>query len=170
MGKPAEARFHTADDQGEILPAFPHPAAVDNGRPVGPQPRLPSRGIAVAAPAFFRRGKPVEHGIQVPCRHQGRKTGASHGEEGLAAPPVWLGKNAYPVSPALKNPGDDRRAEAGVVYVGISADQQKIKPRPSSRFHLFPVHRKEGSPGNGRDFLVRRICQLRTPAVTVFTL
>ena len=149
MGETPEARLHAADDEGDILPAFPDSAAVGNGRPVRAEAGLSAGGVAVAAPPLLRCGEAAEHGVEVPRRDEGGQTGAAEGKKGVLRPPVGLGDHPHPVPPAFKYPGDHGGAEGGVVNVGVSADHEEVDLLPPPDVHVLPADGEKGRSGDG---------------------
>ena len=81
------------------------------------------------------------HGVDVARRDEHPQPGAAQSPEALGRMPVGLGQHGHPVALRPQHPGDDGRAEGGVVHVGVAGDEQLIVAVPAPAVHILPAYR-----------------------------
>ncbi|ODV09935.1 MAG: hypothetical protein ABT22_12480 [Thiobacillus sp. SCN 64-317] len=64
--------------------------------------------------------------------------------------PVGLADDADAVALRFQQPSDQRHAEAGMVDVGITRDQDDVARIPAERGHFGTRHRQEGGGAEAR--------------------
>ena len=141
VGKAAQRGLQAADDDGNVAKGFPHPVGVDHRGVVGTQSSFPAGRVGVVVTAFPGGGIVGHHGVQVACRDHHRQPGTPKSLEGGGAVPVWLGENGHPVAFSLQHPANNRRAEGGMVHVGVAGDEQHIVAVPAPAVHILPAYR-----------------------------
>ena len=139
VGEAAETGLQAADDDGGAGEGLPGPVGVDDGGPVGPQAHPVPRAVGVGGPALLGGGVVGHHGVDVAPADHHAVPGLAHSPEGVGAVPVRLGQHRHPVALRLQHPGDDGRAEAGVVHIGVGGDHQKVVVPPVPGLHVLPA-------------------------------
>ena len=99
-------------------------------------------GIVAAQPAVG--GVAVDHRIHVAGGDAEEQIRLAQRLEGLGALPVGLGDDADAETLRLEHAADDGHAEAGVVDIGVAADDDDVAAVPAQRLHLAAAHRQEG--------------------------
>ena len=138
MGEPPERGLQTSHDDGDVAEDLPDLVAVDDGCPVGTQTGPVSRGIGVIMPPLFRCGVVGYHGVDIPAVDEDAVPRPAQGSEGFGVCPVGLGQDGDTVARVLQQPADDRRAEGGVVHIGVPGDQEEVAVVPVPAQHLLP--------------------------------
>ena len=136
VGKAAQGSLQPADDNGQVGKGLPGPVGVHDHRVVGAQSRLLAGGVEVLTAALFGGGVVGHHGVQVAGADHHAQAGPAHSPESLRRVPVRLGQHRHPVALRLQYPADHRRAEAGVIHIGVAGDQQKVVPPPAALLHV----------------------------------
>ena len=83
------------------------------------------------------------HGVDVSAADEHAIAGLAHGQEGLRAVPVRLCQHGHPVAVRLQAAGNDGRAEAGVVHVGVGGDHQEVVVPPAPLVHVLLTDREK---------------------------
>lgn len=91
----------------------------------------------------------VQHRVEVPRREHDAEARTAELREILRAAPVRLGDDADAEAVSFKPARDYRVAEAGVVDVGVSRDNEDVEFIPAARLHVGPAHGEEGAPRRG---------------------
>jgi len=78
-----------------------------------------------------------DHGIKVPRADERRVPRLPHTDKISRALPVWLCQNSNAISVRLQNTPDDGRAEAGVVHIRVTRDEQEIIIVPATIEHIL---------------------------------
>ena len=76
------------------------------------------------------------HGVDIPPADEYTVPGLPHSAEGVGTVPVRLGEDGYTEALALHHPRNNRRAEAGMVNVGVSGDEEEIVVPPAPLLHI----------------------------------
>ena len=135
MGEAAQGRFQAADDLRDIGIGVPRLPAVDEHRPVGPRARTAAGGIGIVAASAFGGSIMGDHGINIPPADE--KTEAGPAETGEIGGTFRLGQHADPQPFRLQHPGDDGRAEAGMIDIGVPCHHHRVGRVPAPLPHLF---------------------------------
>ena len=141
VGEPAQAGLDAADDDGHAGKGLPGAVGIDDHRPVGALARQAAGGIAVPGPAALGHRIVGHHGIDVAGIDEHPQPGPAHGQEVGGAVPVGLGQDGHPEARLFQRAGDHRRAEGGMVHIGVAGDQQKVIIIPAPGGHVLPVDR-----------------------------
>ena len=143
MGKPAQAGLDAADDDGGAGESLPRPVGIDDDRPVGPLAGHTAGGVAVLGPAALGHRVMGHHGVDVARIDEHAVAGLTHGKKIVSIVPVGLGQDGHPEAGLFQRPGNDRRAEGGMIHIGIAGNQQKIIIIPAPGDHILPVDRQK---------------------------
>ena len=136
VGEAPQGRLQPADHDGDVRPEGADPLRIDDRRPVRAQARPATGGIGVVVAALLRGGVVGDHRVDVAAVDEDAVARAAEGRERLVAPPVRLGQDRDAVALCLQHAADDRRAEGGVIHVGIAGDEQEVIVPPAALFHL----------------------------------
>lgn len=136
VGEAAQAGLDAADDEGDVLPQLTDAAGVDEGGPLGAQAGAAAGGVIVIIAVFLGGGVFVEHRVEVAGGHQHAQAGLAQPLEVDGGAPVGLGDDAHPPATLLQEAADDGRAEAGMVYIGVAADEEEVEAVPAALVHL----------------------------------
>ena len=137
VGKAPEARLQRAYYDRQPREGLAGAVGVDGHRAVGAQPHLFAGGVEVLAAAVLAGGVVRDHAVQVARAYHDAKARPAHGREGLGAVPVGLAEHGHAEALGLQHAGYDRRAEAGVVDIGVPADDEEVVPPPAARVHVL---------------------------------
>ena len=133
MGDPAQARLDAADHDREAGEGPARQLRVDGDRVVRAQAGAPPLAVLVLV-APVAGGRVVgEHGVEVARGHADEEPGPSHRQERVGRAPVRLRDDADPQPLGLEDAADQRRAERGVVDVGVAGDDQHVDAVPPAR-------------------------------------
>ena len=144
VGKAAQARLQSADDNGNVAEGFAAAVRIDNGRAVGPQAHLAAGRVEVTRAVLFRRRVVCDHRVDVAAADHHAVAWATHCAEGVRAVPVGLGEYRHAVALGLQYARDDRRAEAWVVNIGVRRDNEKVVIVPAALDHFVLRNRQKG--------------------------
>ena len=136
MGIAAQRRFETADHDGSVGERLSGEICVNDGGAVRTQTHAAAGTVRVLAAMLLGGSVVCDHGVDVAAADEHAVTGLAHGEEIGAVLPLGLGKKSDTVALALEKAGNDGGAEAGMVYIGIRSDHQKVIIVPAA-FHHF---------------------------------
>ena len=142
MRDAAQTGLDTADDDGDIAIGLFQSLAVDRDGSVKAFPRDVTGGIGIVIAAFSVRGVVVDHGVHVARGDAEKQIGLAERGEGFSGLPVGLREHPHPEALGFKYPTDDRHAEAGVINVAISGDNDDVAAVPPQLLHLGPGHRQ----------------------------
>src|SRR5690606_31711146 len=143
MGDPAQAGFDAADQDWHVVPGLAAALAVDDDGPVRAFATFIVGGIGVVVTQFAVGGVAVDHGIHVARGHRKKQIRFAQNLERLGAVPVRLGDDANPKSLIFQQPADHRHAEAGVIHIGVAADDDDVAAVPAQGVHLGTGHGQE---------------------------
>ena len=82
-------------------------------------------------------GVVVHHGIHVASGHQKAQPGTTEAGHILRSIKTGLGQYRHTVALAFQQAGDDGRAKAGVIHIGIAGDIDKVRGLPAAGRHFF---------------------------------
>ena len=136
VGEAPEGCLQPTHDDGQAGKSLPHPARIDDDRPIGPQARLLAGTVKVLAPEALGRRVMGHHAVQVPGGEHAAELRPSHGPDGLGVVPVRLGQDGHPVARRFQQPADHRRPERGMVHIGVPGDQQDLVILPAPLGHV----------------------------------
>ena len=139
MGEAAQRSLQTADGDRHVTPYTANGTAVGDGGAIGSQTRLAAGGVGVLTAFALGGGVVGHHGVDVAAVDQKRQPRRTKAAIILVA--LGLGEDAHAIAVAFQHTGDDGGAEAGVVHVGVTRHQHKIRLLPSALFH---VRRRNG--------------------------
>ena len=131
VGKAPQRGLQPADDDGGVRIQLPQLAGVDDGGAVRAAARLAAGGVGVVAALALGSGVVGDHRVNVAAGDQKGVFGRAK----LHVVPVGdrLGDDADRKSQRLDDAGDDRRAKAGMVDIGVADDIDKIQLIPAAR-------------------------------------
>ena len=142
MCKPPEGGLQPADHQRNFHAiGLSDSLAVDDHRTVWPLACLAAGRVSILAPLFFGRRVMGHHRIDIAGGNQKAQPRLSKPHKILCAMPIRLGEHRNFKAGRLQHPGDDCRAEARVIDIGVARNINKIGPLPSSLLHLFHCDR-----------------------------
>ena len=101
-------------------------------------------------------GVAVDHGIHVPGGDAEEQVRPPQRAERVCRMPIGLRNDAHAETMCLQEPPDYRHAEARVIDVGITGDDDHIAGIPAQRVHFRPRHRQERRRFLVPDFPIRR--------------
>ena len=136
VGKAAQARLQSADDDGDVAEGLAAAVGVHDGRAVGPQAHPVAGGVEVLRAALFCRRVVRDHRVDVAAADHHAVARTAHRAEGIRAVPVRLGEHGYAVALVLQHACDDRRAEARVVDIRVRRDDKEVIVVPAALDHL----------------------------------
>ncbi len=140
MRNAAQTGLDTASDDGDIAIGLFQSLTVDGDGPVGAFARNVTRGIGVVIAAFPVRRVVVDHGVHVARGDAEKQVGAPECGEGFSGLPIGLREHAHPKSLCFKHPPDDCHAEARVINVAVSGDDNDVAAVPPQLLHLDSRH------------------------------
>ena len=141
--EPPQARLDAAQHDGRLLERAADEVAVDDGRVVRAQARLPARRVRVLAAALPGHGVVVHHGVHIAGRHEERQPRLAERSHRGRVVPVGLRDDAHLVAVRLQKPRDDGRAERGVVDVRVARHVDEVDLVPAAFRHILTVHREK---------------------------
>ena len=141
MGKAAQRGFQTTDHNGRIGEGLPGAVGVDNGGAIGTTAHFAAGTVQIPCAAALGHGIVRHHGVQIAAADQYAVAGLAHAAEGIGVVPIRLGQDRHAISLALQQAGDQRRAEAGVVNIGVCRHHQKIVIVPTAFDHFVAADR-----------------------------
>ena len=144
MREPAGGSLDAADDNRHVAVRFADAVAVDDHGAVGTPARPAAGGIPVVAASLLSGGIMRDHRIDVARVDEEAQPRAAERLERRAAFPVGLRENRYAEARRLKNAGDDRRAERGVIDVRVAGDEYEIGRVPAAGAHVRGAYRQKG--------------------------
>ena len=83
----------------------------------------------------------VDHGVHIARGNAEKQVGSAERGEGLSGLPVRLGEHAHSEALRFKHSTDDRHAEAGMINIAISGDDDDVAAVPPQLLHLGSGHR-----------------------------
>ena len=139
MGKAPQAGFDPPQDEWNAGKEAVHPVGVDNGRPVRAQEGS-ARRVDVALPPLEAGREAIDHGVDVTGGDAEEEAGAAQALEVLRLPPVWLGDYPQAVAGIPEHPAHDCSRKAGMVHVGVTADEDHVELIYAQLFALSQGH------------------------------
>ena len=137
MCQTAERCLDAAEDHRCMFIRSPDQIAVHGNRAVRPFSHHAARCKSIDFSVLFRHSIMIDHGIHISGGDKKAKTRFTENRNAVLVLPVRLGDDADGIAVRLKHAADDRRAERGMVHVGISDDIDKVKLFDSPFLHLF---------------------------------
>ena len=117
-----------------------HQRGVHAHRPVRTRSGSAARRVGVVMPLFAERRIVSQHGVHRTRRHADKQTWTPHAHDIIRRVPAGLGHNAHPVPVRLQPAPKKRRAEGGMIHIGVAGHQQYIQLLPAAPLHVFPAH------------------------------
>ena len=145
----AQRGLKATDENRHVAIGLSNAIAIDNDRTVGTVSHFPTGRIIVIAALFTRHGIVCHHRIDVSRADQKAQSRAAVLPEGICAFIIRLRKHGDPKARILQHPRDDRRAEGGVIYVGVAADVDEIGSIPAKRLHVGATDRQKAVKRSG---------------------
>ena len=137
MGKTAQRRLQSTDHDRAVRVKLFQYFRIDRNRAVGPQAGLAAGRIRIFAAAALGGGIMRHHGINIAARDQEAEPRAAETAKILRLFPIRLAKHCHTVTRILQHARNNGCAEAGMVYISIAADVDKICLLPAARMHLL---------------------------------
>ena len=79
------------------------------------------------------------HTVHIAATDKEAVAGLAQHLEALAGGVVRLADHAHPVALSFQNAADDGRAEAGVIHIGVTHNQNKVQFVPAALAHILPA-------------------------------
>ena len=136
----AQRSFDATDDDGHVLVGLARALRIHDDRAVRPLATLAARRVRVIAAHPAVGGVAVDHRVHVAGGDAEEQARPAQRSEGLGALPVRLGDHADAQALGLEQATDDGHAEAGVIDVGVTTDDDDVAFIPAQRIHLFAAH------------------------------
>ena len=134
MGKAAQRRLQPAEHNRDIGITLPHPAAVNDRRPVGPAAGFAAGGVGILAAAAFGRRIVRHHRIDIAAADEEAQPGRPEPPHILCR--LRLRQDAHAKPFRFQHTGDDRRPKAGMIDIGIAGDHHNIRLAPAALLHF----------------------------------
>jgi len=132
-----------ADDDRHTGERLTAEIGVGDGGAVGPLVRAPTGRILILAARLLLRRELVEHRVEVARGDAHHETWPTEAQQVLGRTPVGLRDHADAKSARFEEATDERRAEGGMIDVGVAIHQQDVELVPAARTHLFRARRQE---------------------------
>jgi len=144
MGDAAQAGFDTPDDNRYFRVGFTATLAINNHCPVRALIAFVIRrvGVVVAQPPVSRVA--IDHRIHIAGGDPEKQIRRPQRLKWFRRSPVRLGNDADPETLRFQQPANDRHAEAGMVHVGVTGDQDNVAGIPAELIHFGVRHGQEG--------------------------
>ena len=143
MGEAAQTGLDAADVDGHIGEGAAGEHGIDGHGAVGALAAHPARGVGVVVAALFGGGVVGDHRVDVARVDEHGVARTAHRNEIGFIPEIGLGEDGDAEARVLEHARDDRRAEGGVVDVGVARDEQEIAVIPAARLHVRPGDRQK---------------------------
>ena len=143
MGKAAQTRLDTSDDDGNVLEHAPDQVRVHHNRVVGAQPALTPRREGIRVAALLGDRIVIHHGIHVSRAHEEPQTRAPERSDAFRIAPIGLGDHADLVVVRLEKAADDGRTERRVIHIRIARHVHEVALVPAALAHVLAVHGKK---------------------------
>jgi hypothetical protein len=138
-----QAGLDASDHDRDVRIGLAGPLGIDDHSPVRTPPALVVGRVGVVPAHPPIRGVAVDHRVHVPRGDAEEQIGPAKRLEGFHGLPVGLADDADAKSLGLQQTPDDRHAEAGVIDVGVTGDQDHVTGIPAQLIHLGTAHRQE---------------------------
>lgn len=106
--------------------------------------RHAARAVNVVLPLVPSGGVVGQHRVEVARRDADKELRGAHFLDGLDLRPVRLRDDAHAQALCFQHAPNHRRAEGGMIHVGVARDEQHVEFVPPARVHLGPRHGQEG--------------------------
>ena len=136
----AQRGLDTADDDGHVFIGLARALRIHDDRAVRPLAPLPTRRVRVIAAHAAVGGIAVDHRVHVAGGDAEEQPRPAQRAESLGTLPVRLRDHADAQALGLEQAADDGHAEAGVIDVGVTTDDDDVAFIPAQRIHLFAAH------------------------------
>jgi hypothetical protein len=138
VGDAAQRGLDAAEDDGHVAVGFARAVGVDDGGAIGAHAAPAAGRILVLAAVLLLRRQAVEHRVHVAGRDAEEEARFAETAEVVDGAPVGLRDDADLEAAPLEEAGDERRAEGGMVDVGVAADDDDVELGPAARLEVLP--------------------------------
>ena len=143
VGRLSEGCFDTAEDDRQAGEGGFGEIRIDDGGAIGALSRDAAGRACVVAPFLAEGGVVAEEGVHGACADAAEKAWAAHPLEIVRRVPSWLVNDADLVSFAFQETAQQGDAEARMIDVGVSGDEQDVERLPIAAGHFLLRRRKE---------------------------
>jgi hypothetical protein len=139
----AKARLDAADDDRHVAERFAAALGVDHDRAVRAQAGGAARRVGIVGADAALAGVAVHHRVHVSAGHAEEQVRAPERAKRVRLAPVRLGQDADPEPLRLEQAADDRHAEARMIDIRVSGDEDDVARVPAQVRHLLGRHRQK---------------------------
>ena len=143
MRKAAQAGFDAAEVDRHIRERAPRKHGIHGHRAVRPLARLAARGVGVVRAALFGGRVVRDHRVDVAAVDEHRIARTAHLDKVVLIVEIRLAEDRDLVARVLQNARDDRRAERGMVDIGVAGHEQEIAVVPAAIVHILFGNREK---------------------------
>ena len=142
MGQAAEAGLDAAGDDRHAAIGFAGPLTVGQRGPVRPPPDAAVRAVGVVVADLAVGRVVIEHRVHVAGADGEAQPGPAEALPGPAGMPVGLAENGHAIALGLQQPAQQGHGEAGMIDVGVAADEDHVDGVPAAGPHFLRGHRQ----------------------------
>ncbi len=142
MGQSAQRRLHAAGDDRHAGEGLAGAVAVGQRGPVGAQADAAAGRVGVVVADFLVGGVMIDQRVHVAGADAEEEARPAELPPRFAGAPVGLGQHGNAEALGLQHANQDGGGEAGVVDVGVAADQDDVNVVPAAPPHLGAGHRR----------------------------
>ena len=143
MGRLSERCFDTAENDRQAGEGGFGEIRIDDGGAVGALSRDAAGRACIVAPFLAEGGVMAEEGVHGACAEAAEKARTAHPLDVVRRVPSRLVNDADLVSFAFQQPCQQWDAEAWMIDVGVSGDEQDVERLPMAAGHFLLRRRKE---------------------------
>ena len=139
----AQRGLDAADDDRHVLERLAHALRIHDDAAVRACAGGTVRRVGVVAADAAVRGVAVHHRVHVAAGDAEEQVRRPELHEVASGPPVRLRDDADAKPLRLEHAADDRHAEARVIHVGVTGDDDDVAAVPAELVHFDARHRQE---------------------------
>ncbi len=143
MGDAAQAGLDPTDDDGDVFVRLTAALSIDCDGAIGALAGCALRCVSIVRADLAVGRVAIDHRIHIASGDAEEQIGSAQLHEIRRRGPIRLGDDADPKSLCLQHSSNHRHAEAGVVHVGITGDDDDIAAVPAQGVHFGARHRQE---------------------------